>query len=65
MPNYTENAGQLMLDPAVSYWLKAAVRSLHHHDPVDALRDAEALTALQAQRLAELQPPILTAEVIG
>ena len=65
MPNYTENAGQLMLDPSASYWLKAAVRALHDHDPVDALNDTLILHALQEQRLAELQPPILTAEVIG
>ena len=38
-------------DPAVSYWLKAALADLAHRDPCDALEDCEVLTALMRDRV--------------
>ena len=37
-----------------SFWLKAAVRDAYDRDPVDALRDAEVLVVMLANRLADL-----------
>jgi len=34
---------RILKDPASSYWLQNALRGLEKRDPVDALRDVEAL----------------------
>lgn len=38
-----------------SFWLKAAVRDAYSRDPVDALRDAEVLVVMLANRVADQQ----------
>jgi len=48
---------EVLRNPATSYWLRDAIQSALKRDAVDALADAELLTALLAQRLAELQAP--------
>jgi len=48
---------EVLADPATSYWLRDALKSAFQRDPVDALADAELLTALLSQRLAVLQAP--------
>lgn len=40
----------LLDDPAASYWLKHALAGALRRDPVDAANDAEALSALLAER---------------
>ena len=47
----------VLANPATSYWLRDTIKSALQRDPVDALADAERLTALLSQRLAELQAP--------
>lgn len=37
-------------DPAVSYWLKSAVRELWEHDTVDALNDLDVLRELLEEK---------------
>lgn len=44
-----------------SFWIKAAVRDAYNRDPVDALRDAEVLVVMLANRLADL-PDVTAAD---
>lgn len=44
----------LMDDPAVSYWLKGAVRALMERDPVDAANDADVLAKIMGERVTAL-----------
>lgn len=44
----------VLLDPAASYWLKAALASLRRRDPVDASADARLLDQLINARCAAL-----------
>lgn len=46
---------QLQADPAVSFWLKKAIRDLDGRDPVDAMKDAVLLAQFQEHRLAEVE----------
>ena len=41
----------LLASPATSFWLKEALTTQWTRDPVDALRDAEALVHLLKERL--------------
>jgi hypothetical protein len=41
---------EVLADPAVSFWLKTALRSALCRDPVDAARDSEILAQLLGQR---------------
>jgi hypothetical protein len=47
-----------LADPSTTYWLRDALKSSLARDPVDALRDAEALTDLLRDRLADLPAPV-------
>ena len=38
-------------DPTISNWLKSALRSALHRDPLDATNDAEILFLILSQRL--------------
>jgi hypothetical protein len=40
-----------LADPSTTYWLRDALKSALPRDPVDALRDAEALVDLLKDRL--------------
>lgn len=44
----------VLRDPAVSHWLKAALRSALERDPVDAANDAEVLARLLDRRCREI-----------
>lgn len=48
-------AAQIVSDPAASYWLKDRIKELEARDPVDALRDAEALRLAASDRLTLIQ----------
>jgi hypothetical protein len=37
---------EVLADPAASHWLKTALRSALHRDPVDAANDSEILARL-------------------
>ena len=37
---------EILADPAISRWLKEAIRALDARDPVDAAKDADLLAAL-------------------
>ena len=50
MTNYKLTISQLLADPAVSYWLKAAVEALMRRDPVDSVTDANHLANLMQER---------------
>ena len=43
-----------LADPSTTYWLRDALKSALLRDPVDALRDAEALAVLLKDRLGEV-----------
>jgi hypothetical protein len=45
---------EVLLDPAASFWLKAALRSALSRDPVDAAHDSEILAQLLARRCREI-----------
>ncbi len=45
---------QILADPAASFWLKEALKKALSRDPVDALNDAEILTAVLQARLNQL-----------
>lgn len=45
---------RILNDPASSYWLQNALRGLEKRDPVDALRDTEALRHYVKSLLAEV-----------
>jgi len=45
---------QVLSDPAVSFWLKDALRSALDRDPVDAANDAEVLFRLLHERCRKL-----------
>lgn len=47
---------QILADPAASFWLKEALQKAITRDPVDALNDAEILTAVLQGRLNNLMP---------
>lgn len=36
---------EILADPAISFWLKDAIRALEARDPVDAAKDADLLAA--------------------
>lgn len=55
MSHYTTRLTATLENASVSYQLKEALQTFHHHDPVDALRDARALVALCAARIAEIR----------
>ncbi len=42
----------ILNDPSASFWLKDALRSALQRDPVDAVRDAELLAVVLANRSA-------------
>jgi len=44
----------VLLDPASSHWLKAALRDSLERDPVDALNDALALAGVLEERLRQV-----------
>ena len=44
----------VLMDPAISYWLKDAVQALIQRDPVDALSEAYTLATLMLQRCNEI-----------
>jgi hypothetical protein len=41
---------EVLADPAVSFWLQAALRSALSRDPVDAANDSETLARLLERR---------------
>jgi len=45
---------EVLLNPAASYWLKAALRSALARDPVDAAHDADILARLLYRRCQEI-----------
>jgi hypothetical protein len=45
---------EVLLDPAASFWLKAALRSALSRDPVDAAHDSEILAQLLERRCREI-----------
>jgi hypothetical protein len=45
---------QVLVDPAASDWLKAALRSSLSRDPVDAANDADALARLLDRRCRDI-----------
>jgi hypothetical protein len=45
---------EVLLDPAASYWLKAALRSALTRDPVDAAHDSDILARLLERRCQEI-----------
>jgi hypothetical protein len=53
---------EVLADPSTSYWLRDALKSAFQRDPVDALADAELLTALLSQRLVEVTANSLQAD---
>jgi hypothetical protein len=48
----SEMARRVLADRFASPWLKDAVRAAFGRDPVEALRDAEALAAIMRERVA-------------
>ena len=48
---HTPSPEVVLTDPACSFWLRDALRGALKRDPVDALRDAEALVAVLEARL--------------
>ncbi len=48
-----------LADPSTTYWLRDALKSSLTRDPVDALRDAEALVDFLRDRLAVLPAPVV------
>ena len=57
----TKEAEDILNDPSCSNWLRWALRSSLHRDPVDAANDAEILSQLLEQR-AELALQALATE---
>ncbi len=55
MLTYREQRARIASDRAASFFLKSAADTLAKRDPVDALRDAEALVRLAKARLAEVE----------
>ncbi|MDP2852584.1 MAG: hypothetical protein Q8O23_04175 [Gallionella sp.] len=47
-----------LADPSTTYWLRDALKSALPRDPMDALRDAEALVDLLRDRL-DLPVPVV------
>ena len=45
---------EVLLDPAASFWLKAALRSALSRDPVDSAHDSEILAQLLERRCREI-----------
>jgi len=41
-----DRRAEILADPAISFWLKEAIRALDARDPVDAAKDADLLAAL-------------------
>lgn len=52
----SQKAAQIAADPSASYFLKDAVKVCLDRDPLDALRDAEALVAILSDN-AGMQTP--------
>lgn len=50
---YGKQKAALMANPAISFWLKAAVEALEKRDPLDAASDAGFLFALAEARANE------------
>ena len=48
-------ATELHADIATSFWLREALEESRRRDPADALRDAELLVAVLAERLNALE----------
>ena len=48
---------KILADPAASYWLKDAIRSLAKRDPMDACNDAELLLAVAKARATSAMRP--------
>ena len=44
--NLYDRRDEILADPGISFWLKAAIRVLDARDPVDAAKDADLLAAL-------------------
>ncbi len=53
----TEKILAALADPSTTYWLRDALKSALLRDPVDALRDAEALADLLKERLVSVLQP--------
>ena len=51
---YLETRAAIVADPAASYWLREAMAALEKRDPIDALKDAEALALLSQLRANEI-----------
>lgn len=47
----TDKVLEVLADPSTTYWLRDALKTSLTRDPVDALRDAEALVGILADRL--------------
>lgn len=55
MTTYQQTVATLLADPATSYWLKDALRTVSERDILDALDDAEMLvTILQDEMLVTI-----------
>lgn len=50
---YKTDRDKILIDPAISEWLKAAIVALGARDPVDAVEDAKLLVSLMRQRCDE------------
>jgi|TARA_Y100000310_G_scaffold313923_1_gene362839 hypothetical protein len=51
---YNEQKARIMNDPAASYWLQSAIKTLDTRDPVDAIADVDALRKAAVTRWEEL-----------
>ena len=63
MPNY-EEIRQLLAAPGLSDWFKQALSSSLKRDPVDAVNDAELLSAVLDRRSRAIAADALTSLVI-
>ncbi len=54
----TDKILDVLADPSTTYWLRDALKSSLTRDPVDALRDAEALVDFLRDRL-DLPAPVV------
>jgi hypothetical protein len=48
------NLNEVLEDPALSHWLKDAIKTAYERDPVDALHDARRLIKMLAERYTRI-----------
>jgi hypothetical protein len=45
---------QILADPSISSWLKAAIKMAYEQEPLDALRDAQRLLKMLGERYTQV-----------